>query len=190
MLTLALMLAMVMPTEAEAMIYEDTLRLHILAPSDSKEDQALKLEIRDRVLCEYGERLSECEDIASAEETAKRLLSDIERDVSAWIKEEGYSYGATVTLTEEWYDTREYDGFTLPKGIYTSLRIIIGEGEGKNWWCIMYPPLCLDVATEKAPADDALLDYTGEETRLIKSGKYNIKFKLLEIFSDAFSRNR
>ena len=190
MLMIAVMLAAVMPTEAEAKIYEDTLRLHILAPSDSSEDQALKLRIRDRVLNEYGERLGMCDNIAEAEAKADGMLSEIEKSVCRWIAEDGYSYSASVTLSKEWYDTREYEGFTLPRGVYTSLRIIIGEGEGKNWWCIMYPPLCLDVATEGSPDDDGLIDYTSDEKRLIVSGKYNVKFKLLEIFSDAFSSNR
>ena len=189
-LLITAMLLAVMPTEAEAKIYEDTLRLHILAPSDSEEDQALKLKVRDMVLSEYGERLSGCADIGEAESTAEGLLSDIEGRVCEYLSELGYSFGATVTLSEEWYDTREYDGFTLPRGSYKSLRIILGEGEGKNWWCVMYPPLCLDAACEPSPKDDALLGYSGEETRLISSGKYNVKFKLLEIFSDAFCRNR
>lgn len=189
-LLITAMLLAVMPTEAEAKIYEDTLRLHILAPSDSEEDQELKLKVRDMVLLEYGERLSDCADIGEAESTAEGLLSDIEARVCEYLSALGYSFGATVTLSEEWYDTREYDGFTLPRGNYKSLRIILGEGEGKNWWCVMYPPLCLDAATEPLPKDDILLGYSGEETRLINSGKYNVKFKLLEIFSDAFRRNR
>ena len=189
-LLFATLLLSVMPTEAEAMIYEDTLRLHILAPSDSAEDQAVKLKIRDLVLEKYGERLSRCENISAAEGCVGELLTEIEESVCGWLSELGYGYGAEVTLGEEWYDTREYEGFTLPKGTYTSLRIILGKGEGKNWWCVMYPPLCLEASTEPAPADDALLGYTKEETRLINSGKYNVKFKLLEIFSEAFARNR
>ena len=189
-LLITAMLLAVMPTEAEAKIYEDTLRLHILAPSDSEEDQELKLKVRDMVLLEYGGKLSDCADIGEAESTAEGLLSDIEARVCEYLSALGYSFGATVTLSEEWYDTREYDGFTLPRGNYKSLRIILGEGEGKNWWCVMYPPLCLDAATEPLPKDDILLGYSGEETRLINSGKYNVKFKLLEIFSDAFRRNR
>ena len=94
-----------------------------------------------------------------------------------------------IKLGEEWYETRDYDGFSLPCGYYTSLRILIGEGEGKNWWCVMYPPLCTELASESAPADDGLIDYTKEEMILISSGKYNIKFKILEDLSRVFAKN-
>lgn len=77
----------------------------------------------------------------------------------------------------------------MPAGRYLSLIIEIGEGVGANWWCVMYPPLCLDVCCEDMPEDDALIDYSKEESRLIGSGKYNVKFKLLELFSRAFSEN-
>ena len=118
-----------------------------------------------------------------------KMIPDIERDVDAWIREAGYNYESEVTLGVEWYDTREYEDFTLPRGYYTSLRVMLGEAEGKNWWCVMYPPLCLDIATENAPYDDAVMGYTKEEYTLISDRGYNIKFKLLEVFSDAFSKN-
>lgn len=177
-----------MPTEAEAEIYEDTLRLHILANSDSEEDQELKLKVRDRLLTEYGEMLKG-ESIGESVGIIDEQLSEIEEDVEEWIREYGYSYDASVTLSREWYDTREYEDFTLPKGEYTSLRVIIGDGEGKNWWCVMFPPLCLDIASERAPADDGISSYTDEEIRLISGKKYNIKFKILELISDTFAKN-
>ena len=175
-----------MPTEAEAAIYTDTVRLHILAASDSEDDQRLKLEIRDEILKKYGEALK-CEgDINAAKIKITELLPEIQIFVQEKIKERGYGYSASATLSEEWYDTREYEDFTLPKGTYTSLRIIIGKGEGKNWWCVMFPPLCLDIATENAPKDDGIIDYTKEEIKLITTKKYNVKFKILELLSDAF----
>ena len=187
-LLLSTLVIALMPTEAEAEIYEDTLRLHILANSDSEEDQELKLKVRDRLLTEYGEMLKG-ESIGEAVGIINGKLSEIEEDVEEWIREYGYSYDASVTLSREWYDTREYEDFTLPKGEYTSLRVIIGEGEGKNWWCVMFPPLCLDIASESAPADDGISSYTDEEIRLISGKKYNIKFKILELISDTFAKN-
>ena len=184
----ALMMVTALPTEADAQIYEDTLRLHILAASDNQEDQELKLEIRDRVLKKYGQRLTAEGDIDGAIEGTRRCLSDIEADVEIWLRELGSGYDARVELSKEWYDTRDYGDFSLPAGIYYSLRIIIGEGEGQNWWCIMYPPLCLDIATESAPRDDGLISYTKEEVKLVTGGKYTVKFKLLEIISKAFSK--
>ena len=183
------MLIAILPTEAEGEIYEDTLRLHIIANSDSPEDQALKLEIRDFILTEYGQRLKGYRSMEEATAEVERLLSDIETAASEKLSKMGYHYTVEALLGQEWYDTREYDDFTLPSGYYTSLRIIIGSGEGKNWWCVMYPPLCLELATEEAPTDDGIIDYTKEEVALIKSGKYNVKFKILEELSRVFAKN-
>ena len=179
----------IMPTEKEAAIYTDTVRLHILASSDSESDQALKYEIRDRLLSKYGAQLRGAENPDEAKESVARLTKAIEDDVMAWLSEYGCEYGCEVTVGCEWYDTREYDNFTLPKGYYTSLRVMLGEAEGKNWWCVMYPPLCLDIACEDAPWDDAVIGYTKEEYALISEDGYNVKFKILELFSDAFSKN-
>ena len=190
LLTLALTLGVaVLPTEKDAAIYEDTLRLHILANSDSALDQELKYAIRDKLLAKYGEALRGAESFSDAQAEVAGLLDEIEQDVDGWISEAGYSYKSEVTLGVEWYDTREYEDFTLPRGYYTSLRIMLGEADGQNWWCVMYPPLCLDVATEDAPRDDALMGYSREEYMLVNGEGYSIKFKLLEVFSDAFSKN-
>lgn len=179
MLLVSTLLIAVIPTEADAAIYDDTIRLHILAPSDSSEDQALKLSIRDKLLEKYSESLGGAADILYAKEKVLTSLAEIERDCNRWIAEAGYSYKATAQLCEEWYNTREYKDFSLPQGYYTSLKITIGEGEGANWWCVMYPPMCLDIATEAAGAE-----YSEEEYRLISPSGYRIKFKTLELFSE------
>ena len=178
-----------MPTDAEGEIYEDTLRLHILANSDQSEDQKLKLEIRDRILLKYGKMLKGGESITEAKESVEQLLPEIEGDARVWIGELGYNYDVKASLSVEWYETREYEDFTLPAGYYSSLRIIIGEGKGQNWWCVMYPPLCMEMASESAPRDDGVIDYSKEEIRLITSGKYQVKFKILEELSRAFEKN-
>ena len=188
-LLFATILMAALPTEAEAMIYEDTLRLHILAASDKEDDQEIKLAIRDKILEKYGARLKECKNLDEAEDLASKLICEIKSDVDLWLLELGTDDTASVTLTREWYDTREYEDFTLPKGYYNSLQVIIGVGNGRNWWCVMYPPLCLELATERTPPDDSIYGYTEEETRLISGKKYNIKFKILEIVADAFSKN-
>ena len=178
----------VIPTDAEAAIYEDTLRLHILANSDSDADQELKLYLRDRLLQKYSVALSDCETLEEAKEKSEKLISCIEDDSEAWLLERGADYSVDATVGIEWYDTREYEDFTLPAGYYLSLKIVIGSGEGRNWWCVMYPPMCLDVATESAKPDDAVIDYTKEETKLIEGGGYKVKFKLLEMFSRIISK--
>ncbi len=184
---LSVMLISVLPTEAEAAIYDDTIRLHILANSDSSADQKLKLEVRDEILKKYGSKLKSSEGFEEAENKILELLPEIEKFAETFIRESGYDYDLTCELCREWYDTRVYEDFTLPKGYYTSLKIKIGAAKGKNWWCVMFPPLCLDAALEDAPSDDGIIDYTKEELILIKNKKYNVKFKILELLSDAFS---
>lgn len=176
MILVATLFIAVMPTDAEAAIYEDTVRLHILANSDSTEDQTLKLKIRDSILEKYGKTLSAFESIEDAEKELADELSDIESFADSKIRELGYDYKTNVTLVNEWYDTRHYEDFSLPSGYYTSLKIVIGEGGGENWWCVMYPPLCLDAATTNKSYSDA------EE--LLISKKYNVKFKVLELISE------
>ena len=166
--------AAVIPTDAEAAIYGDTVRLHIRARSDSEEDQAVKLAIRDKILEKYSKTPTPCNK-NEAEMMLSARLSEIEEDVNRWLGEYGCEYGCEVRLEDEWFETRDYGEYSLPAGIYTSLIIELGGGEGQNWWCVMYPPMCHEVAIGKSAA------YTGEETRLIYGGRYAVKFKLLEL---------
>ena len=179
-LLLSVLIIAALPTEAEGNIYEDTIRVHILANSDSEEDQSLKLKIRDRLINKYSDILSTYENKSEAMFIAEEMLDEIERDVILWIRDFGYDYNAKAELVTEWYDTRYYNDITMPKGYYTSLKIIIGEGEGQNWWCVMYPPLCLDVATD----DRLSVGYNGRQIALIKGEKYAVKFKILELISE------
>ena len=176
MILIATLFIAAIPTEAECAIYEDTVRLHILANSDSDEDQLLKIKLRDEILNVYGKELSSYKSVSDAKENLLKKSNEIEAFADKKIRDFGYNYKTQVTLSEEWYDTRVYENFTLPCGYYTSLRVIIGNGEGKNWWCVMFPPLCLD-ASVTAP------QYTAEEESLI-SNKYVIKFKILELISE------
>ena len=168
------LVAAVIPTDAEAAIYEDTVRLHIRARSDSETDQAVKLTIRDKILEKYAYTPTPCSK-NEAEAMIYARLSEIEDDVNLWLEELGCEYGCEVRLTEEWFETRDYGEYSLPAGVYTSLIIELGGGEGQNWWCVMYPPMCHEVAIGKSVA------YTDEETRLIYGGRYAVKFKLLEL---------
>ena len=186
-LLLVTLIIAVIPTETDGAIYEDTVRLHILANSDSDEDQRLKLKLRDAILTEFSDSLSDFDDADTAREMLMSALPEIESFSETKMIEYGYSYPVSVTLTEEWYETREYEEFTLPKGYYSSLRVIIGDGEGKNWWCVMFPPLCLDMATEEAPRDDGIKKYSDSEFKLITGNGYQAKFKILELVSGIFS---
>lgn len=171
----------VIPTEAEGRIYSDTVRLHVIANSDSEDDQSLKLAVRDRILAEFSAALAQCGSAEEAEAALSSRLSDIEECAKELICERGYEYPVAVTLSEEKYGRRDYGDFSLPAGKYMSLRIMIGEAAGRNWWCVMFPPLCTTLA--EGEATDG---YTDEEVRLI-GGKYRIKFKLLELAAECFS---
>ena len=166
-----------LPTEAEFEIYEDTVRLHILADSNEEVAQELKLDIRDKVLAKYGSILASAGNADEAEAMARSLEGEIKADVDEWIREAGFNYTSSCVIGKERYETRYYDGFALPSGEYTSVRIMLGSGEGKNWWCVMYPPLCLDMSTERREG------YTKAENDLIM-GKYVIKFKIMELISE------
>ena len=176
-----------MPTKGEAAIYDDVIRLHILAPSDTEEDQALKLKVRDAVLSEYGTRLAAVQDKETAEATVRALLPDIERLAAETVALAGRDCSVTVTLSREHYDRRTYESFTMPAGEYLSLRILLGEGTGQNWWCVLFPPLCSELAVKKEYGDSDLpVGLTPEEYELITgdTGEYRVRFKLLETLSE------
>lgn len=181
-LLLATLLLAALPVRGEEEIYSDVIRLHIIAASDTEEDQALKLSVRDAVLGVYGSALTSYPDRDSAAEAAREMLPGIRSLAEQTLREEGCDKPVSVTLTEEEYPTRDYETFSLPAGRYLSLRVLIGEAEGHNWWCVLYPPLCLDTATDGELLTDAewgLLTENG-------GGHYRVKFKLLEWLKKVF----
>ena len=181
-LLLATLLLAALPVRGEEEIYSDVIRLHIIAASDTEEDQALKLSVRDAVLGVYGSALTSYPDRDSAAEAARELLPGIRSLAEQTLREAGCEKPVSVTLTEEEYPTRDYETFSLPAGRYLSLRVLIGEAEGHNWWCVLYPPLCLDTATDGELLTDAewgLLTENG-------GGHYRVKFKLLEWLKKVF----
>ncbi|MBQ7906406.1 MAG: stage II sporulation protein R [Clostridia bacterium] len=176
----------VIPTKSEAEIYDSTVRLHVLANSNEEKDQALKLKVRDALLEEIKNYSPESKQEAlSLIEENKGELVKIAEDVS---KKEGFDYQVTIDVGTESYPTRHYAGFALPAGEYTSVRVLIGSGEGENWWCVLYPPLCTSTAIEYD--DDYYIDVglTKEQYNLItqSNGQYKVKFKLLEMASQVF----
>lgn len=160
----------------------DVLRLHVLANSDTEEDQTLKLAVRDRVLAEAAGYLAGASDRAQAEAILGVCLEPLAQAGSAAVAEAGYDYPVTVSLERTWFPTKEYDGFALPAGEYQALRVVIGAGEGRNWWCVVFPPLCLSAVSE--PAEAALSALPEEEQALItgESEGYVLKFKLMELW--------
>ncbi len=188
----ALLLA-ALPVSGEEGIYDSVIRLHVLAASDSREDQALKLLVRDEILTTYSATLQEAAGVLEAEQMVEALCSDIENTAQEVVKREGYPYTVKVEYSLEEYPTRVYDDYTFPAGEYRSLRVVIGEGEGANWWCVLFPPLCLDMAMGEKREDDALaVGLPKEEYAIITGGNegYSVKFKALELLESVFGQRR
>lgn len=159
-------------------VQSEVLRLHIPANSDSEEDQRIKLELRDHLLEKYGAELSDSGSLSEAERRTEELLPEIEEDCQRFLAERGMGYGARAELAEMYFTTREYGEVTLPAGNYKALRITLGSGEGRNWWCVMFPPLCLPAVTENENGDGAemLSDFRTDRPQKVK-----VKFALYEL---------
>ena len=160
-------------------------RLHVLANSDSEEDQALKLLVRDAVLERAENVLVQTSDRAEAEGKLRGQLLEFERAAAEVIREEGYDYTVTVELADTEFPTRAYDGFTLPAGEYLALRVLIGEAAGQNWWCVVFPPLCTAAAADTSVSAMAT-GFTEEEIKLIteEDSGYILKFKVVEFWEE------
>ena len=193
-LTLSVVAALVLltvgllPVHGEEELYNKVVRLHVLANSDSKEDQAVKLAVRDAILHVTVPMLQDCntqeEAVARLEEN-RALLSETAQET---LREHGFDDAVTIKMGVESYPTRTYDELCFPAGEYISMRIELGEGEGQNWWCCLFPPLCLDTATvNKKTAEDACISvgFTPTQYKIItESDKpvYRARFKVLEFF--------
>ncbi len=154
-------------------VRSETLRLHIIANSDSEADQELKLKVRDAVLEATGELFAEVSGKTEAVAAAEYSSDDIRSIAENVIASEGFDYSVQVEVTKMWFETRNYEDFTLPAGDYDAVRIVIGAGEGKNWWCVMYPALCI-------PGAEEALEKYGENADFISGSKYEIRFALIE----------
>ena len=160
-------------------IKKDVFRLHILANSDETFDQNLKLRVRDAVLAAGYDVFDGVNSVEQAKKKVLKNLDVIRKIAQNEIRKNGYDYPVAVRLEKTFFDTRRYRDFTLPAGEYEALRIVIGKGEGHNWWCVMFPALCL--AASGKPADTSSL--SEEEKRLILSNpKVEVRFKCVEIY--------
>lgn len=184
-LTLLITTLAVLPVHGESEIYSNVLRLHVIANSDSEDDQNLKLLVRDAVLAEAQILLCDVYDRAKAEETVMQNIEILRSVAERTVLDNGYDYPVAIELGEEEYPTKNYESCSFPAGEYTSLRILIGEAAGQNWWCVLFPPLCLSAATD---ADAfASVGITDNQYQIItdsESTKYKIRFKILESFSE------
>ena len=163
---------------------EKIIRLHVVANSDSNVDQAVKLCVRDAVL-----REAQCA-LSSAADAKQAILTDLpalEAAANAELQRQGSGDTARVSFRRELFPTRDYDTFSLPSGVYQSLRVTIGKGEGHNWWCVIFPPLCAQAAGLSEQAVQALSD---DDVRLVteSDGGYVVRFRLLELWDALVQR--
>lgn len=172
-------------TASAQTVKDDVVRLHILANSDSEIDQAVKLKVRDALLKTNASILSDDVTKENAKEHFKNSRETLLKTAKKTLKENGFDYEVKITLQNEYFNTRTYGNLTFPAGQYTALKVILGEGEGKNWWCVMFPPLCVPAA-DGIETNENTADYlTQSGEKIVNSGdKYIVKFKLLEIYEE------
>lgn len=174
------------PFQAEcSQISDEVFRLHILANSDSDFDQNLKLKIRDKVLC-FTQSLFES---AKSKEEAEKVISENLQSLAdvayAEVLNNGFDYSVKAEITNMYFSTRYYDNYTLPSGMYDALRITIGEGKGHNWWCVMYPSICISSESEKDSKAREVFDQ--KQYDIVKNEQYQYKFKIVELFEQICS---
>lgn len=156
------------------------LRMHVIANSDSQQDQDLKLMVRDAVLEEGADIFDGSVDVDAAKIRLEPSVLRLENAAKKVVEENGFDYDVNILIGEEYFDTRTYETLTLPAGYYTAVRVVIGEGVGQNWWCVMFPPMCLPAAQGETSIDAYL---ENDEVKLVESNpKYEPRFKVVEIY--------
>ena len=159
-----------------------SLRLHILANSDGEDDQELKLKVRDRILEQSPELFAPARSKAQAKDMAELKLAQIEDAARDEIQRGGYDYPVKAKLVNMYFNTVGYDGFRMPAGRYDAVRVTIGDARGQNWWCVLFPPLCIPAATEKLPIEEQI-------ERLHEQPRYEPKLAALEFFHKISGKN-
>lgn len=164
------------------------IRFHVIANSDSRDDQALKLKVRDRILKEMGQKFENSSSIDESRRIIESNMDTLKYIAEDEINKEGKDYITQIYLGKDDFPTKSYGGITFPAGEYEALKVVIGEGKGKNWWCVMFPPLCFVDITHGISEDvqEELKEVLSEdEYELILSDKkppMKLKFKTVEIF--------
>lgn len=179
----------ILPIHGEEKIYESVVRLHVLANSDTEEDQKLKLKVRDAILSYVSPLVIDCPTRERAITVLNEELESIEKIAEEVVLKEGYDHSVDVTLMLEEYPTRNYEAMSFPSGEYVSLRVLIGEAKGQNWWCVLFPPLCLSAASDQIENEEAFIavGLNSDQYKIITEndeGKYYLRFKLLEVIEE------
>ena len=161
-------------------IRSDVLRLHVIANSDTSVDQNLKLRLRDYILQEGKDIFNGSVNVENAVENIEPVLPELEKSAKAFVNQAGFDYDVKISLSNEYFTTRTYETVTLPAGKYLALRVVIGSGEGHNWWCVMFPPMCVPAADKKDEIENV---FSEKEIKLVESKpKYEPRFKVVEIY--------
>jgi len=187
---LAGMILSVVPIKGETEIYNDVLRFHVRAVSDSDYDQEIKLKVRDAVLEYISCELDNCETYDEARAIVEAQIPSIKEVAEEVIRTNKYDCSVSVELTEEVFPRIDYGDAVMPAGKYNSLTITLGEGNGHNWWCVLFPTVCVRLA-KADESDYVAAGFTPEEYRIItgNSKGWRVRFRLLEILSDVFDFN-
>lgn len=161
------------------------LRLHVIANSDSKKDQALKYEVRDTLLKEGSFAVSDSKTKQQATKSISDNLDFLRKKAQQKVYDKGFGYDVKVEVAKSYFPTRQYEDITLPAGYYDAVKVIIGEGKGKNWWCVMFPCLCLPAATKGSVCPEDILDE--KQLEIIKDqNRYEVRFWLVEKYYEIF----
>lgn len=159
-------------------IRDSVVRLHILANSDSAADQALKLQVRDAVLEAAAGWLDGAADAGEALMLAQQQLPRLQAAAQQTVRDAGYSYPVKAQLCRMYFTTRQYDTVTLPAGVYDAVRFTIGAGEGHNWWCVVFPPMCVGTSVKESTLTDVL--DSSQQSLVTGGSRYAVRFKVVE----------
>lgn len=167
----------------------EVLRLHVIAQSDSEEDQNIKLAVRDAVLEQGADIFDGSVTAAQAEARITPCIEKIEKAANKVLTDNGFDYTAKASVVNEYFDERQYEDITLPAGNYTAVKVILGEGKGKNWWCVMFPPLCLPAAENNKEEVFAVFNEDGAKV-VSGESRYKVRFRIVEMIEKAAEKWR
>ena len=167
----------------KAALAKNVIRLHVVADSDSVEDQAVKLQVRDALIEKLDGALEDFPDLETAKMWLEQQLPILEKTANDALKRAGSTCKAVVTLGKEAFPSREYDTFTLPAGVYESLRVTIGSGEGQNWWCVVFPNLCFSATTDGFEDTAVSAGFSDRLTGTLSGQReYKVRFFIMDCF--------
>ena len=177
-LLLVLLYTVMLPLSRDSRIYSSVIRLHIPANSNSKEDIDLKMELKDRLCLFVEDMVKDCGNVNDAARILENKRKQIASFADDFLRQRGVNYLSKVSFGKEYYPTRYYDNISLPAGEYLSLRVELGEAEGENWWCVMFPPMCLSASSPDAEVfKDGVFEAKGEK---------KFRFFILDFLSSLF----